>query len=298
MVEKPAEKPALRTKLAVGEALRAIAQDICTTARSAIENPENPEAVAVHEFRKEMKRWRALLWLLSAFLEDEAEQLRIEARDLARRLSQVRDAQAAIDALDEMAGHGLPLSPRSTATLKARIRALWQTQETTPLTADMRGEIVIALERAAGAIQHWPLHLLTFEDVARRLALSYRAVRRAIPDDWTLASAEELHDLRKLIINHRYLMEIVEPLWPRFAKMWVGENQTLRDHLGQYQDLQVLNGLTGPGQPLARWRSRLTPAIAQRKARHVTAARRIAKRLYVEKPKSFRRRLEVMWETG
>jgi CHAD domain-containing protein len=292
------EKPALRTKLAVGEALRAIAQDICATARSAIENPANTEAVAVHEFRKEMKRWRALLWLLSAFLGEEAEGLRIEARDLARRLSQARDSQAAIDALDELAGHGLPLSPRSVATLRARIRALWQTQDTTPLTADMRGEITVALERAAGAVQHWPLHLLAFEDVAQRLALSYRAVRRAIPGDWTPAGAEELHDLRKLIINHRYLMEIVEPLWPRFAKMWVGENQTLRDHLGQYQDLEVLEALTGPGQPLARWRSRLAPAIAQRKARHVTAARRIAKRLYVEKPKSFRRRLEVMWETG
>jgi CHAD domain-containing protein len=292
------EKPALRTRLAVGEALRAVARDICATARSAIENPANSDAVAVHEFRKEMKRWRALLWLLSELLEDEAERFRIEARDLARRLSNARDAQAAINALDDLAAHDLPLPSRSVETLRARIRAPWQMQETTPQAAQMHGEITAALERASDALQHWPLHLLTFEDVARRLALSYRAARRAIPDDWTLASAEDLHDLRKLIINHRYLMEIVEPLWPHFARMWVGENQTLRSHLGQYQDLQVLKRLTGPRQPLARWRSRLAASIARHEARHVAAARRVAKRLYVEKPKSFRRRLEVMWETG
>ena len=293
-----AEKPALRTKLAVGEALRAVAQDICATARSAVEDPTHSDAVAVHEFRKEMKRWRALLWLLGAFLDDEAERFRVEARDLAPRLSHAREAQAALDALDDLAGPELPLSPRSVATVRARVQALSQMQEATTLTAQMRGELLAALDRASAAIRQWPLHLLTFEDVARRLALSYRAVRRAIPDDWSQADGEALHDLRKLIISQRYLMEIVEPLWPRFAKMWVNENQTLRDHLGSYQDLDVLKRMTGLRQPLARWRSRLVPAIAHRQAAHVAAARRIAKRLYVEKPRSFRRRLEVMWETG
>lgn len=292
------EKPALRTEMAVGEALRAVVQDVCTTARSAIENPANSDAVAVHEFRKEMKRWRALLWLLSAFLEDEAERFRIEARDLARRLSHARDSQAALDALDDLAEHGLPLSARSVATLRGRIETLRQTQETTALTAEMRNELVNALEHASAAVQRWPLHLLTFQDIARRLACGYRAVRRALPENWTEASAEELHDLRKLIIIHRYQMEIVEPLWQHFARMWVGENQRLRSHLGQYQDLLVLERLIGPHQRLARWRSRLAPAITRRKARHVAAARRLAKRLYVEKPSSFRHRLEVMWETA
>ena len=60
------------------------------------------------------------------------------------------------------------------------------------------------------------------------------------------------------------LMEIVEPLWPRFAKMWVGENQTLRDHLGQYQDLQVLKRLTGPGQPLVKLAACIRLSCSQR----------------------------------
>jgi len=61
---------------------------------------------------------------------------------------------------------------------------------------------------------------------------------------------------------------------------------------------RVLARLTEPHQSLARWRSRLVPAIDKRKAEHVRGARRGATRLLLEKPEAFRRRLEVMWETG
>jgi CHAD domain-containing protein len=292
------EKPSLRPDLAVGEALRGIARDILATARAAFEDPAKPDAEAVHDFRKEMKRWRALLWLLGTFLGDEAERLRIESRDLARALSGARDSQAALDALDDLKSQGLPLSDRSVATLHKRIDALKQAQETTALTPEMRLKLSAALDQALAAVDQWPLHLLTYGDVARRLARGYRAARRALPKDWAEADAEDLHALRKRIVNHRYQMEIVEPLWRRFGKMWVNENQRLRDRLGQHQDLLMLEALTAPHQPLARWRSRLAPSIADRKNRHAMAARRLAKRLFVEKPASFRRRLEVMWETG
>jgi hypothetical protein len=88
------------------------------------------------------------------------------------------------------------------------------------------------------------------------------------------------------------------PLWRRFGKMWIAEAQRLRDRLGRDQDLLLLTRLTGPHQALAPWRSRLGPAIAQRKADHVRAARRLATRLLVEKPRAFQRRLEAMWESG
>jgi len=60
----------------------------------------------------------------------------------------------------------------------------------------------------------------------------------------------------------------------------------------------VLKGLTAPHQPLAPWRSRLTPAIAERSAALAQRAARIAHRLFSERPKSFRHRLEALWEHG
>ena len=87
------EKPALQPGMAVGEALRAAARDIIAAARLAVEGPAKSEAGAVHDFRRTMKRWRALLRLVEPFLGDEARRLRDEARDLARALTGARNAQ-------------------------------------------------------------------------------------------------------------------------------------------------------------------------------------------------------------
>ena len=55
------ERPALRPGVAVGEALRAVAGDILAEAHAAINDPAKSDAEAVHDFRRAMKRWRALL---------------------------------------------------------------------------------------------------------------------------------------------------------------------------------------------------------------------------------------------
>ena len=162
----------------------------------------------------------------------------------------------------------------------------------------MRAQLAAALTRAEAAVERWPLHLLTFADVADRLTRGFRAVRRELPKSWADADGEALHELRKAVVNHRYQMETVAPLWPRFGRMWVGEAQRLRERLGKHQDLLVLARLTEPHQPLAPWRSRLAAPIAQRRSEHVAAARRMASRQFVEKPGAFRRRLDVIWEMG
>jgi CHAD domain-containing protein len=243
-----------------------------------------------------MKRWRALLRLLEPFLGEDGTRLRLQARDLARALGGARDAQSALDALMDLAHHGRALSPRSLATLRDRIEDLRQTAETTILTGDMRLSVAAALDDAEAAVATWPLQGVTFTEIAERLARGYRSAQSAQPSVWSQADAEELHELRKRVVNHRYQFEIVQPLWPRFIKMWVGEAQRLRERLGKHQDLLVLGRLTGPHQPLAHWRSRLIPVIEQRKGAHVATAERIARRLFLEKPKAFQRRLEAIWQ--
>jgi CHAD domain-containing protein len=291
------ERPALRPSVAVGEALRGVARDILAEARAAIENPAKSDAEAVHDFRRAMKRWRALLRLVEPFLGAEARQLRDEARDLAGALTGARNAQSALDALADLEKHGLALSPRSIAGLRRRIEEIRRSAETT-LNGDMRLRLASSLDQASAVVERWPLHTLTFDDVADQLARFYRDARRLLPADWRTADAEELHELRKRVVTHRYQIDIIEPLWPRFVKLWSGEAQRLRDRLGRHQDLLMLASLMAPHQPLARWRSRLLPATAERKAAHVAAAARIAARIFVDKPNALRRRLDAMWTVG
>jgi CHAD domain-containing protein len=288
------DTPALHPSASVGEALREVARDMLVEARTAIEAAAKSDAERVHDFRRAMKRWRALLRLLQPFVGQEARRLQDEARDLARALSGARDAQSALDALADLEKHGLALSARSIAGLRQRIEAIRKTAETT-LDADMRLRLGSALDQAAAMVERWPLSALTFDDVADQLTRFYRSARRHLPADWSTADAEELHELRKRVVIHRYQIDIIEPLWPRFIKMWSGEAQRLRDRLGKHQDALMLASLTEPRQPLARWRSRLAPAIAERRTALVAGAARIATRMLVEKPNALRRRLAAMW---
>src|SRR5215472_6346493 len=259
MNRRPTRNPAPRAP----DPLRDAANEILTDARRQFNDLGNDGATAVHEFRKAMKRWRAMLRLYEPLVGDEATQLRIEARDLARELAGTRDARSALDAL----------------------------------TDEVRQSIREALEHAAKAAHRWPLDDVAFTAVADGLAASYARARRAVPGDWTTASEDELHTLRQRVVVHRYQMDLAVPLWPKIGRAWVAEAQKLRDRLGHHQDLAVLRAFTAPHKPLAPWRSRLLPLIAARQAEHAAAARRIAGRLLAEKPKAFRRRMLSLWDS-
>jgi CHAD domain-containing protein len=291
------DKPAVRPGEPVASALKAIAHDILAEARAALDDPARADADAVHDYRKAMKSWRAFLRLVERFVGADGERLRIEARDLARALAGARDVQAALDALADIEKHEPGLSPTSLATMRGRIEELRRAAETTTLTPHMREQLRGGLDSAARAVNFWALGDIAFADLAGALARHYRRARRAIPAAWAQAAPEELHALRQRVVEHRYQMELVEPLWPRLGKLWVGEAQRLRERLGSHQDLVVLTGLTAPHQPLAPWRSRLAPAIALRRAAHVAAAQRIAGHLFAERPKAFRRRLAALWDS-
>ncbi|MGA8615057.1 MAG: CHAD domain-containing protein [Xanthobacteraceae bacterium] len=291
------DRPALQPKAAIGPAVRAIAVHILVKARAAMTDPELSSQDAVHEFRRAIKEWRALMRLLAPFIAD-AERWRIEARDHARSLAQARDSQAALNALDDLVKKGAVLTERSIKTVRERIEALRGSEERAVLTPELRDAILGWLDEAAAAVEQWPLDPFDFAAIAAQLTVGYRSARRRLPADWSLATPENLHALRRRVVDHRYQMELIEPLWPRFARMWTEEAERLRDRLGKCQDLAVLERLTGPHQPLAHWRSRLAPACTERRAELSHRAGRIARRLFAEKPKAFRHRLETLWEHG
>jgi CHAD domain-containing protein len=292
------DKPGLRPQEPVGQTLRAIARHILAEARTSVEDRQRVEAVAVHDFRAAMKSWRAYLRLIEPFLDADDRRWRTEARDLARLLAGARDAQAALDAVEDAEQHTAShrLSSQSWESIRDKLEDMRSSAETASLTPALRKRILAALDRADARVERWPLDAVAFSDVAENLNAGYRRARHLIPEDWRAASARDLHELRQSVIVHRYQMEIVEPLWPRLGRSWVREAQKLRARLGSYQDLVVLERFAEPHHPLARWRSRLQSVIHQRQAQQVATSRRIAARLFAERPKAFRRRLEAMWD--
>ena len=291
------EKAAVYPDLPVGEALKAVARDVLAEAREALGH-DRTDAAAVHDYRKAMKRWRALLRLLEPFLGEEGRRLRIAARNYARELAGARDAQAAMEALEDIAEQPqTALSPRSLAAIRAKLDELRKGAEAASVTQAMRARLIVALDEIAPGIDTWTLEKVSFGDLAGELTKTYRRMRKDAPrEDWRAVAPEALHDLRRRVVAHRYQMELVEPLWPKFGRVWVAEAQRLRDRLGAHQDLSMLLAFTAPHQALAPWRSRLTPLIAERQAAHAKASSRIAGRMLAEKPRAFRRRIEALWK--
>ena len=277
--------------------LAALLRDIVASGRKPIETPDISDVAAVHDLRKALKRWRAILRLISPMVGDEAELMRVEARDLAREMAAARDGQAAQEALADLGDvcDSLPnLSARSRAAIAERLARMGAAAEA--LTPARRARVGDMWIRAAAAVERWPLERFDRSEAAARLTLFYRRVCAAIPDDWANASPEALHRFRQRVVEHRYQMELADPLWPKLMRVWVSEAQRLRDRLGAHHDLVILRRLTQPHQPLARWRSQLEPLIADRQAAHVAAAKRLTGRLFAEKSKAFRQRLASLWE--
>ena len=278
-----------------GDGLAAAARSIIADARRAMADSELSDAEAVHEVRKALKRWRALLRLLANPLGEQADQMRAEARELMRALSGARDAQSALDALADLRKGDVPFSPTSLETISQRLSASKDAAEQAGFTKDMRDRLSRYLDYATLSLERWPLAAISFDAVADGLISTYRRARQLAPDNWAEADPEHLHDLRRRVVEHRHQMDLMEPLWPRLGQVWAEEAQRLRNRLGACQDLAVITGLTAPHQPLAPWRSRLTPLIEARRAAHLNAAARLAGRLFAEKPKAFRRRLSALW---
>lgn len=278
-----------------GDGLAAAARSVIADGRQALTDPELSDPETVHEVRKALKRWRALMRLLARPLGEQADQMRSEARELMRAIAGARDAQSALDALNDLRKVDLPISATSIETIRARLTKMRDAAEAKSFTKAMRDRLSRYLDYATLSLERWPLKVIDFDIVTDGLTSTYRRARQLVPDTWTDSEAEHLHDLRRRVVEHRHQMDIIEPLWPRLGKVWAEEAQRLRNQLGSCQDLAVLAELTAPHQPLAPWRSRLAPLISARRDAHLKSAARLAGRLFAEKPKAFRRRIAALW---
>lgn len=291
------DRAALHPNGQIGVALRAIAHEILSKSRDALKVGADDPAKGVHDFRKSMKRWRAYVRLLEPLIGKNCRKLRIEARDLARKLSLARDAEAARAAFKDATGRDVRLPAKTSDAIRKELNRLSTAAKGAGLTTETIEELNLSLDQALAAVDQWRLDKIHFADLTRELSATYRRARAAMPDDWTVVAPDALHSFRQRVVEHRYQMELMEPLWPKLNRLWIDVAQKLRDHLGQYQDLVVLRRLTETGQPLEKWQIRLEPLMALRQAEHLAAARRLAGRLFAEKPKALRQRLDAIWES-
>ena len=191
-----------------GGHLASSGRSMLADARQALADAALSDAERVHELRKAFKRWRALLRLLAGPIGEPAEAMRRDARELMRSLSGARDAQGALDAVDDLTRGETGLSPRTQQTIRLRLLAWRDAAESACLTPEAHAAIARHLDRATEALASWPLDEVDFDAVADALAVTYRRARQLAPDDWQDVDAAHLHELRRRLVEQRDQMEL------------------------------------------------------------------------------------------
>ena len=274
--------------------------NILAKARAAMTDPELTNQDAVHDFRRAMKQWRALMRLLEPFIAD-ADSWRQRgarpcpfARPCARRPGRAQCLRR-------------PRSIRASSRCRrartrrcgAASRRCVVARSSAVLTPALRDTILAWLDAAAAAVEQWPLDPFDFS--RNRGAARRRISQRAA------AHADRLVAGRRAEICTRCASASSNSLSDGIGRAAVA---ALRPHVDRGSRAParparpaVRTSKCSSGSPgrISHWRTGVRgwrPPARERSAELSQRAARIARRLFAEKPKAFRQRLEALWEQG
>ena len=247
------------------------------------ETDSTPEQV-VHEARKQLKKLRGLLRLARGELGEETYgRENACARDAARELAGMRDADAMLATLDTLGE--LETGPLRQALEAHRVRTAGGAR------TQVAGEVMQALEQARERVDAWPLERDGFEAVEAGLGRTYRRGRR----EWRAVrrepSVEGLHEWRKRVKDHWYQLVLLEAAWPGVLEPWAEEAHSLSRRLGEDHDLAVLLEWSREHAPL----DGLEAVVTARREDLQAQAFGLAAHLYAERPARFVRRMRRWW---
>lgn len=276
-----------------GALRRCAAEQLADAGRQLREERAVDPVEAVHDARKDLKKARSLLRLARPGLPKEAYRAENDAmRDVARRLSDVRDADVMVETADALAKRfagalpkrALPIVRRRFVLAARRSRAAADEA----ISEDLLGELAAIEARAA----EWPL-----EDCDRGVLRAGATVAYARGRD-RLAIAEadpsvfNLHEWRKRVKDLWYHARLLEGAFPALLEAYGEAAHALSDLLGDDHDLAVLVDRIAEGTwPPSVDGPALIGLAHQRRAELQTEAFALGHKIYAERPKAFSRRL-------
>jgi CHAD domain-containing protein len=224
----------------------------------------------IHDFRRMMKAWRALLKLAPVELADEAKALRAQVGGLRRGFGAARDASVVARTL----GRVMPeCEPRSAAPVGAG-----------ELLEQQRDTIREELQRLAGTMAGWSVAAESGGFLVNAFKRSYRRARRRARRDPRRMGLKRLHAWRTAIVDLGYQLSFFQPADPARLGRQAETAEQLRAQLGAVVDLDMARAQL-PAAASKRRRQQAGREIDKSIARQRRAAARIAGRLLDRRPK-------------
>lgn len=254
----------------------------------------------VHELRKQMKKIRAVLRLVRDTTEVYAE-WNVFFRDLGRMLSDLRDAQAHLEALDMLfAQYGDKIYKNALGRIRNKVRAYRGKLREETLEQDrVLEKIRVALESRCGELKDLPMSHPGPFMLTKGVRRTYKRGRNAFEHARESTHPEILHEWRKRVKYLRYQLLAVQEIWPAWTRKWEDELHRLSDFLGADRDLFELNefleakGIAASGKPDAQLVAGL---IAKHRHEMQQHALLLGARLYDQAPDTFRELLRTCWQ--
>jgi CHAD domain-containing protein len=279
-------------------AVRDVAGEQLADAIHRLRDDRDDEPVkAVHEARKDLKKTRSLLRLARPGMDRDAYRRENRTlRDAGRALSGARDADVLVEVAEDLAARYDGQLPESSfAALRDALA-----EEARAARADDRddaaGEVIATLEGVAVRTADWPLDGCDHDALVAGAARAYRRGSAALAAARDEPDVERLHDLRKRVKDLWYHARLLEEAWPRMLKAEAKAAHELSDLLGDDHDLAVLAERVRGGTFVDD--AAILELIARRRTALQDEALRLARRLYAEPPKAFRRRLRTYVRLG
>ena len=230
----------------------------------------------VHETRKAIKEYRALLRLVAT---PEADAARRLAAQTARALSSARDQQASRDAVDALVAHEALSEPDAEAVRAALADAPVESTAPVDHAQQVRDWLGAARSQHARILDQQAVD----SDLRKGLRRAYEKAR----DAGHFRDAEDMHELRKRVVTHRYQMSFVAEISGGGGAKRAKRAQTLRDHLGLMQDIETLGQSLTQSALSSQLRARVETAAGQVQRTLTTQARDLHRSLFNRPAKAF-----------
>jgi CHAD domain-containing protein len=254
---------------------------------------------AVHQVRKRCKKIRGLLRLFRGAFSASYSEENAWFRDLARRLSAARDAEAMLESLDRLCeAFSEELGADAFATVRhAMVDRRAEVQDDVELPQRVR-ETTSQLQDARTRVLGWRLDEDGFAAIEKGFSRTYRRARKALDASYKDPTPERFHEWRKRVKYHWYHLRLLRELWPAPMKALAAEAKQLADLLGDDHDLAVLR------ETLMQERDDLgdqeeidaLAALVQRRQDQLrTQAQTLGWRLFADTPANYCRRLQAIW---
>lgn len=261
---------------------------------------EMGEHETVHEVRKRCKEIRAAARLVRPVLPTYSE-VNAHYRDAGRRVSDIRDAQAAVETFD---AHIRTIAEKEGESTQESLNSMRRTliQRRDELAAETNLDERLAAVRSdliegGQRVEDLPIATEGYDAVAGGLRKSYKRARRRMDDAYEDPEFERFHEWRKRIKYHRYHSRLLRRVWVGPMTERRSQLKRLSDIVGDENDLAEFALMMHDEQLFSQEsRETLDRLIRGERAALHRKARPLGERLFAEDPDTLVDRIGSYWE--